>query len=63
MLGYMAIKSVYNAQLRVYYHTFLSKWFIIRRFEANYSTFLLNTFIIRGLWVDYSTFLYEGFFD
>ncbi len=61
MLGYMKIKRVHNAELRVDYHTFLLKEFIIRRFEANYSTFLLNAFIIRRLWVDYSTFLHEGF--
>ncbi len=38
---------VHDTQLRVDYHTFLLKGFIIQRFEANYSTFLLNAFIIR----------------
>jgi hypothetical protein len=47
MLGYMAIKRVHNAQLRIDYYTFLSKGFIIRRLEANYSRFLLNEFIVQ----------------
>jgi hypothetical protein len=47
MLGYMKKIRVDDTQLRVDYHTFLLKGFIIQRFEVNYSTFLLNAVIIR----------------